>query len=98
LHSCRCWRLIINIIEALVYIHRKGLAHGDVKDRNVLLDHEGCAKLTDFGNVQKVTVISTFVSSSGYIALITQHDRADDGLSISLAPGGRDVVRWSAFI
>ena len=44
----------MHIIEALVYIHRKGLAHGDVKDRNVLLDHEGCAKLTDFGNVQKV--------------------------------------------
>ena len=42
------------MLAALVYIHRKGLAHGDIKAGNVLIDDKGRAKLADFGNVQKV--------------------------------------------
>ena len=41
-------------MTALVYVHRKGLAHGDIKAGNILIDDKGRAKLADFGNVQKV--------------------------------------------
>ena len=41
-------------MAALVYVHSKGLAHGDVKAGNVLIDFKGRAKLADFGSVKKV--------------------------------------------
>ena len=37
-----------------MYLHGKGLSHGDVKAGNVLVDFEGGAKLADLGTAQKV--------------------------------------------
>lgn len=39
----------IDIGRALSCAHAQGLVHRDVKAQNVLIDREGCAKLTDFG-------------------------------------------------
>ena len=38
-----------------MYLHGKGLSHGDVKAGNVLVDFEGGARLADLGTAQKVT-------------------------------------------
>ncbi|EGZ22819.1 hypothetical protein PHYSODRAFT_481033 [Phytophthora sojae] len=45
------WRLAIDIIEGLVYLHSLNppLVHGDLKSANVLLRSNLRAKLTDFG-------------------------------------------------
>uniref|UniRef100_A0AAV1TM24 Protein kinase domain-containing protein n=1 Tax=Peronospora matthiolae TaxID=2874970 RepID=A0AAV1TM24_9STRA len=45
------WRLAIDIIEGLVYLHSLNppLVHGDLKSANVLLRSDLRAKLTDFG-------------------------------------------------
>ncbi|CAI5721220.1 unnamed protein product [Hyaloperonospora brassicae] len=45
------WRLAIDIIEGLVYLHSLSppLVHGDLKSANVLLRSDLRAKLTDFG-------------------------------------------------
>ncbi|KAG7380874.1 hypothetical protein PHYPSEUDO_006709 [Phytophthora pseudosyringae] len=45
------WRLAIDIIEGLVYLHSMNppLVHGDLKSANVLLRSNLRAKLTDFG-------------------------------------------------
>lgn len=37
------------ILLGLAYLHRCGVAHRDVKGANVLVDSDGTAKLTDFG-------------------------------------------------
>lgn len=37
------------LINAISFIHSKGVAHRDIKPENILLDNDGNLKLTDFG-------------------------------------------------
>lgn len=50
------WRrveaVLIDICQALHYIHRRGLVHRDLKPSNVLQTSDGRCKLTDFGIVK----------------------------------------------
>jgi serine/threonine-protein kinase len=41
--------ITIQICEALVHAHQRGLIHRDVKPKNILLTPQGVAKLTDLG-------------------------------------------------
>ena len=42
-------RLFSQLLSALEYIHDKSVAHRDLKPQNLLLDHQGNLKLSDFG-------------------------------------------------
>jgi hypothetical protein len=62
------------IAHALAFAHSHGLIHRDVKPQNVLMDGEGCAKVTDFGIARSldiehgVTQTGTVLGTSNYIA------------------------------
>ncbi|MCA9567185.1 MAG: serine/threonine protein kinase, partial [Myxococcales bacterium] len=45
----RCAEVLEQLLDALRYVHARGLVHRDVKPANVLLDASGGARLVDFG-------------------------------------------------
>ena len=42
-------RLLIDMLQALVYLHRRDILHRDLKPDNALVDPDGLLKLVDFG-------------------------------------------------
>jgi len=54
------------IASALSLAHRNNIIHRDVKPHNVLITHDGTAKITDFG-IAKAVNTSTMVDNDGMI-------------------------------
>src|SRR5258708_14462657 len=42
-------QLLIQLLQALAYLHRRGILHHDLKPSNVLVTHDGQVKVLDFG-------------------------------------------------
>jgi serine/threonine protein kinase/Flp pilus assembly protein TadD len=54
--------LMRQVLEALVYVHGRGVIHRDLKTSNILVDAQGNAKLLDFGTAR-------FLDASGDTAI-----------------------------
>lgn len=59
-------RIITRIAQGLVYAHKKGVVHRDLKPDNILFDDAGDAFISDFG-VAKLTQSSGSLTGSGII-------------------------------
>lgn len=49
LRSHQLLEYVLEILDALAYLHANGIVHRDVKPENILIDQDGAAKLADFG-------------------------------------------------
>ena len=49
-----CESYLIQIMDAIEYLHENNIAHLDIKLENLII-HEGTVKLIDFGNACKIT-------------------------------------------
>lgn len=43
------------MLEAIEYVHSKGLAHRDLKPENILLNKDFSCKIADFGFAKKIS-------------------------------------------
>ena len=61
------------VADALALAHRRGILHRDLKPKNILLDEQGPARLTDFGSArlageETLTRTGAFVGTVEYAA------------------------------
>lgn len=65
--------LASQILSGLAEAHAKNIWHRDIKPGNILIDHAGCAKVTDFGiaylvNSESLTLTGAFLGSPDYVS------------------------------
>ena len=70
------------VVDAVVYLHEKGICHRDIKGENVVLDADGNCKLVDFGAAKEGGADTFLMSMQGtpaYMAPEVAQQRAHKG-------------------
>jgi len=72
LEPARAIDIVIQILQAARFAHRRGVIHRDLKPHNVILDEEGRAKVTDFGiaraGASDMTLTGSIMGTAQYLS------------------------------
>ncbi len=72
LEPARAIDVVIQILQAARFAHRRGVIHRDLKPHNVILDEEGRAKVTDFGiaraGASDMTLTGSIMGTAQYLS------------------------------
>jgi len=72
LSGTRAVEIARELLSAVGAAHAKGVVHRDIKSQNILIDHEGRAKVTDFGIAQAgdpgMTEAGSILGTAQYLA------------------------------
>jgi eukaryotic-like serine/threonine-protein kinase len=64
--------LVVQILKAARFAHRRGIVHRDIKPHNVIVDDEGRAKVTDFGiaraGTSEMTETGSIMGTAQYLS------------------------------
>jgi beta-lactam-binding protein with PASTA domain/predicted Ser/Thr protein kinase len=64
--------IVIQILRAARFAHKRGVIHRDVKPHNVILDEEGRARVTDFGiaraGASEMTLTGSIMGTAQYLS------------------------------
>jgi eukaryotic-like serine/threonine-protein kinase len=64
--------IIVQILLAVRFAHKRGIIHRDIKPHNVILDEEGRAKVTDFGiaraGASDMTLTGSIMGTAQYLS------------------------------
>ena len=88
--------IVVQILRAARFAHRRGVIHRDLKPHNVILDEEGRARVTDFGIARAGASDMTLTGSvMGTAQYLSPEQAQGFAVSSALGPllGGRDPVR-----
>ncbi|CAD8070000.1 unnamed protein product [Paramecium sonneborni] len=61
-------QVVLQLCNALQYLHQQGIIHRDIKPSNVLIDHRKNVKLCDFGLATHIDIISNFSGTYEFMA------------------------------
>src|SRR5207247_8622631 len=64
--------IVVQILRAAQFAHRRGVIHRDLKPHNVILDQEGRARVTDFGiaraGASDMTLTGSIMGTAQYLS------------------------------
>ncbi|KAH3663427.1 hypothetical protein WICMUC_005953 [Wickerhamomyces mucosus] len=90
--------LFKQIIQGVKFIHDNGYAHRDLKPENVLIDENGCCKLTDFGVAEFALDTDENEYHNSYFNPIIEEDRDSIASPATEKLNGIEVKLSTSFV